>query len=258
MTRRGSRVETPLVVLAAVLSMSGCGVKRQVHGAALEQGAMLEQRVAALTAENQDRRQRLAEQRRRLAELARRAELSQAELERRLDELRAEDEAQARRVAELRRFVEGARRGLSKHGVDVRVRHGRMLVALPDGLLFDSGKAELKPGAREILDDLARVIEEASPRGFRVTGHTDSVPIRTRRHGSNWDLSTARAVAVVRYLTDHGLDPTRLVATGRASNEPVADNDTAAGRAQNRRIEVVLEPDLSELPDVSAAIVPEI
>jgi chemotaxis protein MotB len=118
---------------------------------------------------------------------------------------------------------------------------GLVIRIIPDDLLFDTGEAVLKPGAREILDhiaDILRGLKATNP--VRVEGNTDNVPISTPEFPDNWALSTARAVTVLRVVLDDGFDPSRLSAAGYADQRPVASNATAAGRAQNRRVEIVV------------------
>src|SRR5690606_18011297 len=128
----------------------------------------------------------------------------------------------------------------------------RMVVELPEAVLFDSGKANLKEDGKKILAELGPVLAGLENRELQVGGHTDNVPIKTARFPSNWELSAARAVTVARLLTDSGVDPKRISAAGYAETQPVADNEDDQGRAQNRRIEIALLPNLEELPDLSA------
>jgi chemotaxis protein MotB len=126
-----------------------------------------------------------------------------------------------------------------------------MVVELPEGILFASGKAKLKDEGEEALAEVAGVLKDIEDRDFQIAGHTDNVPIRTRRFPSNWELSAKRAVNVTRYLIEQGMKKDRLSAAGYADTQPVASNRTAEGRQQNRRIEIVLVPNLDELPDLS-------
>ncbi|MDK2881732.1 MAG: chemotaxis protein MotB [Bacillota bacterium] len=116
-----------------------------------------------------------------------------------------------------------------------------------DTALFDLGQADLKPEARAILDNVASILRSL-PNPIRVEGHTDNLPINTYRFPSNWELSTARATTVVRYLAEkHGIPPDRLSAAGYGEWRPVAPNDTPEHRAQNRRVDiVVLRTDLAK------------
>lgn len=133
-------------------------------------------------------------------------------------------------------------------GVAVTLMEQRgVVIRFKDQILFDLGKAELRPEARAILDKIGRLIA-GIPNHVRVEGHTDNWPIHNERYPSNWELSTARATNVVRYLleTTH-IPPKRLSAAGYGEYRPVASNATAEGRAKNRRVDIViLRQDLSE------------
>ncbi|WP_110643155.1 OmpA family protein [Salinicola sp. CPA57] len=128
-------------------------------------------------------------------------------------------------------------------GVEVTaIPHGFNL-RIQDHLLFDSSAVGLSDNGRQLVEKLIPMLEEFKGT-ISVEGHTDSVPISTSRFPSNWELSAARASAVVRVLRLAGIDGDRLRAIGYASTHPLADNHTPAGRASNRRVELVLqEPD---------------
>lgn len=151
---------------------------------------------------------------------------------------RPELEAQLRALyTEVQEFIR--ERGLD-FAVEVGLTDRGVVLRLAEGVFFDLGKADLRPDARRVLDELA-VLVRAVPNPVRVEGHTDNLPIRTERFPSNWELSTARATNVVRYLIEeHGLDPRRLSAAGYGEYRPVAPNDSDANRARNRRVDIVL------------------
>jgi chemotaxis protein MotB len=138
----------------------------------------------------------------------------------------------------------------------VVVREGRMLIAMPTDILFDSGRTLVKPEAEATLVEVAKALHEIKDRKFLVVGHTDDVPIHTTRFASNWELSAGRAIAVAHVLMANGLPPRALGIGGQGEFDPVAANADDATRARNRRIEIVLEPNLSELPalDVRPAV----
>lgn len=120
------------------------------------------------------------------------------------------------------------------------VENRGLVIRFDDNVLFDSGQALLRPDGLAILNKLAPILADI-PNPIRVEGHTDNVPINTFRYPSNWELSTARAGAVIRYfIEEHGLDPNQMSAMGFAEFRPVADNATAAGRQRNRRVEIVV------------------
>lgn len=122
----------------------------------------------------------------------------------------------------------------------------RLSVNMVEKILFDSGKAEIKKDGLKVIQRVGDILKKVTDRQIRVEGHTDNVQIGARirdKYPTNWELSTARATNVVRYLQDKvGIDPKLLSAAGLADNKPVASNDTPEGKAQNRRIEVVLLP----------------
>jgi chemotaxis protein MotB len=131
------------------------------------------------------------------------------------------------------------------HGLQDKVettitRRGLVIRLLTDQVLFDSGQAELKPQATPILAHVAQLLTIGEGHDVAVEGHTDNQPIGGSVYPSNWELSTARASRVVRFLIDHGAAALRMSAAGYADLHPIADNKTAAGRSRNRRVEIVL------------------
>jgi chemotaxis protein MotB len=132
----------------------------------------------------------------------------------------------------------------------VVIRNGRMIIALPNDILFDSGSTTVKADGQKALEKVAQVLATVNDRNFLVAGHTDNVPIKTSRYSSNWELSTERAVNVVQLLIKKGMSPKVLSAAGYSEHDPVAANDNDKNRAQNRRIEIVLQPNLSDLPSL--------
>lgn len=146
--------------------------------------------------------------------------------------------------------VIGRFRSLIEDGrLSVAIDRGRMVIQLPQDILFESGSATLGSDGRATLGEVAEVLADIDDRSFQVEGHTDDVPIATARFPSNWELSTARALSVVRLLVDRGVTPSTLSGSGYGEYRPVADNETPEGRRQNRRIEIVMLPNL----DVIAA-----
>lgn len=166
----------------------------------------------------------------------------------RLEELRKQKAAAEARLQIFRNLVDKLRAMIDAGQLKVITREGRMLIALPDDVLFDSGKAEVKPQGQEALAKVAQVLSTIAERRFLVAGHTDNVPIRSGRYRSNWDLSAARAIEVTLFLVAKGMKPQALAAAGFWEFDPIAQNDTPEHRTQNRRIEIVLQPNISDLP----------
>ncbi len=173
------------------------------------------------------------------------------DLQKRLNELEKQKKIAEARAAMFRQLAEKLRSMVDAGQIKVTVRNGRMLLVLPNDILFDSGKTELKPEGKDALAKVAKVLATMpADRHFLVAGHTDNLPIKTKKFQSNWELSTQRAVEVVRLLIDNGMKPSQVGAAGYAEYDPAADNATPDGQKQNRRIEIVVEPNLSELPSL--------
>lgn len=124
--------------------------------------------------------------------------------------------------------------------IEVLVENRSLSFRISSEILFESGQADLSLGGLALLRRLLPVLRD-SPHPIAVHGHTDALPIRSARFPSNWELSGARAGSVVRYFEANGIDRQRLRAVGFADTKPLADNSSADGRAQNRRVELVLE-----------------
>ena len=163
-------------------------------------------------------------------------------------ELTKEKAAAEARAQTFRDLVAKLRSMIDTGQLKVAIRNGRMLIALPNDILFDSGQTQVKPDGKAALAKVAQVLRTVGERDFLVAGHTDNVPIRTALFPSNWELSTRRAVEVVHILIAQGMNPKVLAAAGYGEFDPAAANDTTEHRAQNRRIEIVLQPNLSDLP----------
>ncbi|HXX70236.1 MAG TPA: OmpA family protein [Polyangiaceae bacterium] len=171
----------------------------------------------------------------------------------RLEELRKAQAAAEARTQMFRRFIQKLKNMIDAGQLRVTTRNGRLVIQLPNDVLFDSGQTFIKPAGADALTQLAKVLVTINGRSFQVAGHTDNVPIQTARFRSNWELSASRAVEVVHFLVMRGVAAAELSAAGYAEFDPVASNDTPDGRAKNRRIEISLQPNLDELvaaPDV--------
>ncbi|MGO8994478.1 MAG: flagellar motor protein MotB [Polyangiaceae bacterium] len=135
--------------------------------------------------------------------------------------------------------------------LSIVLRGGRMVLRMPNDVLFDSGSVDIKPAGKKTLGFIASVLSTVPGRKFQVAGHTDTEPIHNARFASNWELSTQRAVEVVHFMvTSGGLKATLLSAAGYGEFDPVAGNAAAPDRAKNRRIEITLQPDIKEVVPV--------
>ncbi len=223
--------------------------------------------IATLTAERDDLRKKVddttalaGELRARLEKLGQnvdkltseKGQLAQvlADAKARLEELRKQKAAAEARAATFRNLVARLKSMIDAGQLKVVIRDGRMLIALPNDVLFDSGKTNIKPDGQAALAQVAKVLATIPDRNFLVAGDTDDVPIHTARFPSNWELSTARAVEVTKFLVANGMRPQVLAAAGYGEFDPVVANDSPEHRAQNRRIEIVLQPNLADLPSL--------
>ena len=166
----------------------------------------------------------------------------------RLKKLQDMIQAQKNVMAKLKNSIADAMMNYKTDELKVYIKDGNVYVSLAEKLLFKSGSDVVDPKGKEALKALALVINNTQDITVMIEGHTDNVPIKTNLFKDNWDLSTARATSIVRILTiDNKFDPNRITSSGRSQFHPIKENDTAEGRAANRRTEVILSPDLKEL-----------
>jgi chemotaxis protein MotB len=163
-------------------------------------------------------------------------------------ETKRRNEIYAQFINRLQTMIDGGQ-------LTVSIEQGRIVINLPNNVLFKSGSANLNPDGKDALTQIASVLSQFSDRRFQIEGHTDNKPIKSARFPSNWELSTARALSVVHLLTDMDVAPDNISAAGFGEFRPRADNETEEGRQLNRRIEIIMLPNLdilsSELPKVA-------
>ncbi|NEM99429.1 OmpA/MotB family protein [Pontibacter burrus] len=169
-------------------------------------------------------------------------EQSLADLERRMNE-------QQKALNNLKNDVNAALQGFNQGDLSVEVRNGKVYVSMSDKLLFNTGSTKVNPGGQKALDQLVNVLKQNNEVGVMVEGHTDDVEVLpgTKKIADNWDLSVLRATEITRMLTQKGLSPDRVTPAGRAYYQPADTGRTAAAKAKNRRTEIVLIPDLTEV-----------
>lgn len=276
-----SRLALPAVLAAAFLA-TGCVPKKQHDALAAElDGARAELAAAATRAGEQDGRitelsaalaaeqanlaalqaehdakkqawqDEVAALRQEQAELIKdrtRLRASVDEVKAALDDLATRKAAAEERVAQYKDMLARFQKLIDAGRLRVEIIDGRMVVVLATDILFESGKADLSEAGKQALVEVGAVLADIPERIYQVEGHTDDVPIATQRFPSNWELGGARAITVVRTLAEAGVAPQRLSAASYSEFRPVAGNDTDEGKARNRRIEIVVVPDLSMLP----------
>ncbi len=214
--------------------------------------ASLEEEIAVLQTARAQLEDSEVEARRRLAEMAediRRSEQERKDLAllvKRLEELAEEksEELNKLRLA-YSELVAKLRSELAEKDVEIVGMRDRLTVRVLDKVLFDLGSTRIKREGTEVLDRLLPILKEVQDGLIVVEGHTDSIPIKKpyrRLFPTNWELSTARATRVVRYLEERGIDPKNMAAVGYAFHRPLLSNETEEGRKRNRRIEIVVYP----------------
>jgi chemotaxis protein MotB len=137
-------------------------------------------------------------------------------------------------------LLENMKSEIAQGQVTISELKGKLTVNMEAAILFDSGKADVKPDGIAILLKMVPTLKEVKDKSIRIEGHTDNVPIKSAQFPSNWELSAARAINVAKFLQQQGLDPANLSAAAFSEFKPVADNATKEGRAKNRRIEITL------------------
>ena len=167
-----------------------------------------------------------------------------------LAELESKDDLAAKRLAAYRDLAEKLRAAFDGGDIPIELRNGRLVVLIPNQILFDSGKSTLKPEGKKALDQMAKVLKTVPERRFMIAGHTDNRPVSDKATAfkTNWELSTQRALGAVYHLERAGVKPNRMAAAGYGEHQPVAKNDTDKNRALNRRTELVILPTLDEIP----------
>jgi chemotaxis protein MotB len=278
------------VVLPLVLGgiLASCGYSEDEWQAQLAKYGQLDQAFqaekkehAATRAELQQAQQRVADLKSQLEKMGLDLENLSAQLEatgsekeklaQSLDQLKRALEEYKQRAAQLeaikKRFelLRDKLKKLTDLGLKVQIRNNRMVIMLPGDVLFESGKAELKDEGLRVLQTVADVIRndaQLSRRYFQIAGHTDNKPLGGGIYRDNWGLSVMRAREVLVWLVapidakkgGGALDGSRLHAAGYGETDPVADNATDGGRQSNRRVELVLMPDVTEMLDLKSLI----
>ncbi|MFO0573645.1 MAG: OmpA family protein [Polyangia bacterium] len=254
-----------------VLAMSlaaGCGIPKEQWEAKLKENADLQTRVTDLEAQKKKLEEQIADLKKQKDELQRTIDLLKgdmgklgsdkadllermAKLNKTLEELERAKAAADKRNKAFRDLLAKFKAMVDAGKLQVEVRNGLMLVKLPDNILFDPGKTDLKKEGQEALAQVTRILSGIEGRKFQIAGHTDNVPTgKSSRFKSNWELSSARALVVLDLMIREGMDPKRLSAAGYADVLPIAANDSDEGKRQNRRIEIVLVPNIEDLPSI--------
>lgn len=218
----------------------------------------LEKDYGALKTDNESSKTKITELEALIAELERKLGQSttdKASMKESIEQMKsALAEASARkketekRIAEYKKLVQTFQKLTQAGELSIKIVDGRMVVALPSDVLFKSGSAKLSPKGEETIKQVSQLLVKIENKKFQVEGHTDNVPIKTSNYPSNWELASARSVNVLKTMVDAGMPMKRISAASFGETRPFLENNTDEGRKANRRIEVVVVPDLSALP----------
>jgi chemotaxis protein MotB len=215
------------ILALLVLSLTGCAELKELRVETSEQKALIDR----LHEDNQACTDSLE---------ATREQLRQAGLELQAKEEKVKEQSEA-----FTRMQQAMKAELESKQVALKELEGKLTLTMVEAILFDSGKAEVKQEGRDALQKVADVLKTVEDQEIVVAGYTDNVQIGERLakiYPSNWELSAARAISVVKILVADGVNPENISAAGYGEYRPVADNDTPEGRAQNRRMEIILMP----------------
>ncbi len=245
------------VAVALVALSAACVVPKSQYDAALAENAKDKTEYEAKRAELQkDLQAQIDALKAKLADAEGKMAASNEATRAELEELRRQKAAAEERLKLFEDFLGKFKKMIEAGKLDITVRRGQIVLALGTDILFDTGKTEIKPEGKAALTEVAEALRTVTGRRFQVSGHTDNVPIKTAEFPSNWELSTARAVAVVKLLVANGVRSDAVSAAGYAQFDPAQSNASEKGRAKNRRIEIVIVPnveDLVKMPEVGKA-----
>jgi chemotaxis protein MotB len=167
-----------------------------------------------------------------------------------IDDLEELINAKEAKMNALRSAVSNALQSFEGKGLTVTRKNGKVYVSMENKLLFGSGSWSVGSQGKLAVEKLAQVLSKNPDIEVLIEGHTDNVPYNGTTINDNWDLSVKRATAIVRILQHKGVNPTQITAAGRSKYLPISDNTTAAGKAKNRRIEIILAPNLDQINEL--------
>lgn len=250
-----------LRIIILALALSGC-VKKSTYQKQLDANAKLKADMADAAKKAADHEKSLGDKIKELqSKLGILDETSKSEIgkvrtekeatEKELAELRRQKEAAEKRIAAYKAMQDKFRKLVDTGKLKVVFRNGQMTLKLPSGILFPSASADLSKEGKAALAEVVAILTQFSDRRFVVAGHTDAQRINTPQFKNNWYLSTARANSVVQFMIEQKFPAKNLAASGYGEFDPVAPNTDEAGRELNRRIEIILVPNLEELPSLT-------
>ena len=175
-------------------------------------------------------------------------ETSVADMRKALADAEARKVETEKRLAEFKELTSKFKGLVDAGKLSIKFQNGKMMLALSTDILFPSGSAQLSTPGKAAITEVAGLLKDLQNRNFQIEGHTDNVPIHSKQFPSNWELASARAMSVLNTMLAAGFPPEHVSTSSYGSYEPIADNSTKEGKSENRRIAIVIVPDLSGLP----------
>lgn len=170
------------------------------------------------------------------------------EMQTALEQMKKRRQESEKRLAEFKELTAKFSKLVNSGKLSVKMVQGRMTVALSTDILFSSGSAKLSAEGVAAINEVTQLLKSLEGRKYQIEGHSDNVPMKSAMYPSNWELASARAVTVLKTMIDAGMAPDQISGATYGDTQPVSDNTTAAGKKLNRRIAIVIVPDLSGLP----------
>ncbi|MGA1823372.1 MAG: flagellar motor protein MotB [bacterium] len=217
-----------MTITSFCLSINGCGISKTTYLKKVQEAEYLKQSSEEKDLQIEDLKKQVTD-----------SEIEKVKLRKREEEKALE----AKRT--YNDMLKKMEQEIAQGQIKITELKGKLTLNMLDSILFDSGQVDIKSGGLEVLTKVIDILKQAEDKAIRIEGHTDNVPIRGAlqyKYPTNWELSASRAINVAKYLQDQGIDPSNLSPVAFGEYKPVASNETEEGRAQNRRIEIVLVP----------------
>lgn len=243
-----------LAISLSLLFLNGCvsASKHKEEVSSLQ--SQIEQDKSSLSAsqaENEKNKAEIEKLEKILASLTKdRGQLQSSldEMKKAMEEMRQRQLEQKKRLEEFKDLTQRFKKLTDSGTLSVKIVDGKMVVSLGADILFPSGSAKLSTPGINAIREVAKQLISIPGKRYQIEGHTDNVPISTTVFPSNWELASARALTVVRAMIDSGMPDQRVSAASFGDTQPINNNDTAENKTLNRRIAIVVVPNLSSLP----------
>lgn len=236
-----------LILVASSLVLSSCVTASHYH----EDVDALQNQLGTCQATSDKQKQDLASCQSQVLAMSKdkgQLQSSVDDLNKALSEMKKRQEEEQKRIKEFQDLTNRFKSLTDSGTLSVRIIDGKMVVSMGSDVLFPSGSARLSVKGRQAIKDVAAQLAAIPGKRYQIEGHTDNVPISTSTFASNWELASSRALTVLKGMIDEGMPANRVSAASYADTSPILKNDTEEGRAANRRIAIVVVPDLSSLP----------